>query len=902
MPLHPDFPTDPFAIIDPAVRWYPGEEQIGEAGLEKLIPPLVHRIRQGVTEWRQAGYPGVSDTTRFLLLHWFETEHAIYGDGSFVPFRWYFAQREAVESAIWLYEHEEARSAHALLRYDAAGVVAQSAFLANWPHYVMKLATGAGKTKVLSLLMIWSYFHALYEEKSPLSTNILLIAPNIIVLDRLRADFDGARIFYQDPLLPENGYEDRDWQADFQMNVHIQDQIGAVNRRGNLFLTNIHRVTEGPAPPSWDDEDVTDYFLGPKPVTKTTDSLVDLGMIVRQVDDLIVFNDEAHHIHEKNAWFENVQDIVFRMRQSGRRFAGQFDVTATPKHNNGSIFVNTISDYPLVEAIRQNVVKKPVVPDHESRAELVEVQSTDVVEQFRDHIDLGVTEWRKYQERMEPLGRKAVLFIMTEDTASSDRVAEHLRLFYHDLSDATFVIHTKKNGEIADNDSKQSKEELERLRKTSAEIDRADNPYKAIVSVMMLREGWDVQSVCVIVGLRAYNSKAKILPEQTLGRGLRRMFRGTDVPETVSVIGTAAFINFVEAIRIEGVELDEVAMGERDITPQRIWIEVDWGNPKKTIANLDIGWPILSERFTPDHSRIAALDIATLVVTPVPLRHFKPSEQKRIIFRHIDSQEISHETDLSAGELPQPENVIGYLANLIKSRTRMVSHYDVLFGKTKDFIETRLFGEPVSIDDPDVLRSLCEPATTELVFHTMIKAINALTPLDAGAPPITGVRPWHHLSQTHPYSKAAGPYIQSAKSVFNKVVCDNNFEFEFAALLENDPFVSAYAKNDQRTGFFVEYVNHHGRIAAYYPDFLVHYGSGEQRLLYVVETKGAEDLDVALKRARLRQWCQEASSGVLDWGASALFVDQARWDRHRGQIKDFLTARSLFADPVEPGT
>ena len=764
----------------------------------------------------------------------------------------------------------------------------------------MKLATGAGKTKVLSLLMTWSYFHALYEAGSPLSTNILLIAPNIIVLDRLRADFDGAKIFHHDPLLPENGYEGRDWQADFQMNVHIQDQIGAVNRRGNLFLTNIHRVTEGPPPPSWDDEDLTDYFLGPKPVTKTTDSLVDLGVIVRQVDELIVFNDEAHHIHEKNAWFENVQDIVFKMRQSGRRFAGQFDVTATPKHNNGRIFVNTISDYPLVEAIRQNVVKKPVVPDHQSRAQLVEVQSTDVVEQFRTHIELGVTEWRKYQAQMEPLGRKAVLFIMTEDTASSDRVAEHLRLFYPDLTDATFVIHTKKNGEIAESDSKQSKDELERLRKTSAEIDRADNPYKAIVSVMMLREGWDVQSVCVIVGLRAFNSKAKILPEQTLGRGLRRMFRSRDESETVSVIGTAAFINFVEGIRIEGVELDEVAMGERTAGADRIWVEVDWDNPKKTIAALDIGWPILSEGLTPDHSRIVDLDVVTLPMKPVPLKQYAAADQSRIVFRHIDSGDVSHETILAEAGVPQPENVIGYLARHIKSQTRLVTHYDVLFGKIKDLIETRLFGLPVSIDDPNVLRNLCEPATTELVFHTMIKAINALTPPDDAAPPISGVRPWHQVSQTLPYSKAAGPFIQSAKSVFTKIVCDNQFEFDFAALLENDPFVLAYAKNDRTIGFAVEYLDRRGRIARYFPDFLVHCGTEENRVLYVVETKGNEDLDVPLKRARLRQWCQEASIAMLDWAAIPLFVDEARWKTHRGQIGDFTAVRSLFEDPVEP--
>ena len=110
---------------------------------------------------------------------------------------------------------------------------------------MLKLATGAGKTKVMSLLMTWSYLHKLYETESDLSTNFLVVAPNIIVLDRLRLDFEGARVFFDDPLLPDNGHEGQDWHDDFQLTVHIQDQIGHVGKQGNLFLSNIHRVFEG---------------------------------------------------------------------------------------------------------------------------------------------------------------------------------------------------------------------------------------------------------------------------------------------------------------------------------------------------------------------------------------------------------------------------------------------------------------------------------------------------------------------------------------------------------------------------------------------------------------------------------------------------------------------------------
>ena len=100
-----------------------------------------------------------------------------------------------------------------------------------------------------------------------------------------------------------------------------------------------------------------DYFLGKKPTGATTDSNVDLGDIVRDIDELMILNDEAHHVHDtKLAWFKSIEDIHNRLLQKGSELALQVDVTATPKHNNGAIFVQTVSDYPLVEAISQNVV------------------------------------------------------------------------------------------------------------------------------------------------------------------------------------------------------------------------------------------------------------------------------------------------------------------------------------------------------------------------------------------------------------------------------------------------------------------------------------------------------------------------------------------------------------------
>ncbi|MEK7763885.1 MAG: DEAD/DEAH box helicase family protein, partial [Nitrospirota bacterium] len=455
MSLHPDFPPSPYAPLIPEQRWFPADEALRSTAYEKLLPPLVAKVRQEVFAWRVKGYPGASATSVALLRQWFETEHLIENaDGSLSPFRYYFAQREAVETVIWLFEVRRARDKYDLLRFDASGAVSSGMFDEDWPRYVLKMATGAGKTKVLSLLIAWSFFHKLYETGSALSRNFLVIAPNIIVLDRLRADFDGLRIFFNDPILPGNGHEGRNWRDDFQLTLHIQDDVRVVRDTGNLFLTNIHRVFLGDvADPSLEDDDLREYFLspfGPKPVGKTTDSKTDLGEIVREVEELAVFNDEAHHIHNpKMAWFKSIQDIHHKMLQKDRRLALQVDVTATPRHDNGEIFVQTVSDYPLVEAIHQNVVKHPVLPDAASRAKLQERKSALFTEKYTDYLGLGIEEWKKSDAEHQLLGKKAVLFVMVDDTRNCDDVGAYLERISPELQGGVLVIHTKNNGEIS---------------------------------------------------------------------------------------------------------------------------------------------------------------------------------------------------------------------------------------------------------------------------------------------------------------------------------------------------------------------------------------------------------------------------------------------------------------------
>jgi type III restriction enzyme len=889
MALHPDFPRSPYETLPPDLRWFPAAEEMRSTAYENLLPPLVAKIREEVKAWRDSGYKGASETSRALLTWWFDTEHLIeQADGARRQFRYYFAQREAVETVIWLYDARGVRDKHDLMRFDASGAVSGSMFDEDWPRFVVKMATGAGKTKVLSLLMAWSFFHKLYEPASTLARNFLLIAPNIIVLDRLRADFDGLRIFFNDPVLPDNGHGGRNWRDDFQVVLHIQDNVRIVRPTGNIFLTNIHRVYLGEVPePSLEDDDLRNYFLAPfgaKPVGKTTDSNTDLGEIVREIDELAVFNDEAHHIHDpRMAWFQCIRDIHLRLLQKDLKLAIQVDVTATPRHDNGAIFVQTVSDYPLVEAIAQNVVKHPVLPDAASRSKLVENKSPIISEKYADYLQLGVEEWRKSYAEHEKLGKKAVLFVMVDDTKNCDEVGAHLQKICPELQDAVLVIHTKTNGEISEAGSSKGKEELELLRKQSNEIDTWKSPFKAIVSVLMLKEGWDVRNVTVIVGLRAYAAKSNILPEQTLGRGLRRMYFGSGQRETVSVLGTPAFMEFVESIQNEGVDFEHVPMGGSEGRERQdsLVVEVDNDAPDKNIDALDIALPRLTRRFNRDYKDLAELNPAAFGNAKLPVKPFTPEQTREIVFKTMLESEVDHTIQLDGGGAADYRSVVGFFARQLLKDLRLVGGYDQLYPKVRDFMREHLFTRTVDLEDPVILRNLSEPEVGKVLFDQFRAAINALTIHDSGSSRIEGhIR----LRDTRPFRTEPRGFLPAKRSVFNKIVGEGSadgLELAFAAFLETAPDVQAFGKNYMAVGFKLDYVKADGELSNYIPDFILRTQDGA---VWIVETKGREELDIPQKMARLRQWCADATEASKEAGATRygfVYVDQESFENHK---------------------
>lgn len=872
MAIHKDFPSSPFEILHPDIRWFPADEVLRDSSYEKLLPPLVVTLRKQVAEWRNNNYKDASETSISLLNWWFKTEHTVTNyEGNITTFNYYFAQREAVETIIYLYDVVKIKDKYDLLRYDSSGAVSAGMFDEDWRRFVIKMATGSGKTKIISLLLAWCYYHKLYEEDSELARNFLIITPNIIVLDRIRTDFDGLKIFYEDPVLPDNGFDGKDWQSDFQLTLHIQDDVHIVRKTGNIFLTNIHRVyASNIEEASFDDDDTRDYFFGKRPTGKTTDSKIDLAEIVREIDELVVLNDEAHHIHDsKLAWFKSIQDIHNRLKQKEHFLSLQVDVTATPKHNNGDIFVQTVSDYPLVEAISQNVVKHPVLPDSASRAKLQESQSVKYYEKYADYIHLGIEEWRKAYEEHEKLGKKAVLFIMTDDTKNCDDVAEYLEASYPEFKNAVLVIHTKNNGEISESDTKRNKEELDKLREQSRKIDSWESPYKVIISVLMLKEGWDVRNVTTIVGLRAYSSKSNILPEQTLGRGLRRMYPGTDTTEYVSVVGTDAFMDFVESIQSEGVELERKAMGEGTKPKAPLIVEVDNENTKKDVEKLDIEIPILSPRIYREYKNLNELKPEIFENEKIDYKQFDKEEQRQIIFKDITTGEITHSTFLDGVNSGNYSSVVGYFTQVIMKDLRLVSGYDILYGKVKEFIKHHLFSTEIDLENLNTLRNLSELKASKTIIETFKKKINELTVQDKGN---AEIRDYIKLKQTRPFVVKEQGYLIPKKSVFNKIIGDSNLELEFANFLDEkcDDIIS-YAKNYMAVHFNLDYVNADGNISNYYPDFIV---KVTDKKIVIVETKGLEDLDVPLKMERLKQWCIDINKVQNEIVYDFVFVDE----------------------------
>jgi len=380
---------------------------------------LVAALRKLVDDWRgdpdNPSYEGISETSQRLLDFWFLEDHK-NPDGS--PFKFYWAQREALETLIYCYEVVKARDFISMARTFGSGQKMLFDFSEDiFPRYVFKMATGSGKTWVMALTMVWSYFHALKEKDSRLAKNFLLIAPNIIVLERLKTDFQDGKIFNNESFIPP------EWRQDWQFKTVIQDKSNANSTIGTLYLTNIHRLYEERKRSQNEDSPVFDY-MGKKPAQVVELTPEQLISRIVQHNDLMILNDEAHHVHDPDLeWWKTIVRIHNHLKEKSDGLSAQLDFSATPKDQNGKSFKEIIVDYPVAQAIADGIVKRPILGEV---VNATEVSAEDASVRYRTWISAGIKRLQQYERKLKGSDKQPVLFIMAENTTAADEIFGYL--------------------------------------------------------------------------------------------------------------------------------------------------------------------------------------------------------------------------------------------------------------------------------------------------------------------------------------------------------------------------------------------------------------------------------------------------------------------------------------------
>jgi type III restriction enzyme len=349
----------------------------------------------------------------------------------------------------------------------------------------------------------------------------------------------------------------------------------------------------------------------------------------------------------------------------------------------------------------------------------------------------------------------------------------------------------------------------------------------------------------------------------------------------------------VESIQAEGVTLEYREMGGSAVRSDAIIVEVDKENLDKDLDALDITLPKMTRRYQREYKDLDALDPAALGNRKLPLKHFSEEETREIVFKRILDSEIDHTIRLDGSGPADYRFVVAFFARQLLKELRLVGGYDVLYPKVKTFLREYLFApSPVDLEHPVVLRNLSEPDAGKILFDGFKAAINALTIQEAGS---TQIEDRIRLRDARPFSTDYRPFLMPKKSVFNKIVGElgsGGLELKFAAFLEAAADVVSFGKNYFAVGYKLDYVKADGDLSTYTPDFVVKTTDGT---IWIVETKGREELDLPQKMTRVRQWCADATTAEENGQRyDYVFVDEEGFERHRP--KTFAALAASFTD------
>lgn len=912
---------------------------INNASLE-----LAARLTERVNADMESGniYNKVTPVTADLLRHWFAPNICETRQGP----NFHSGQRQAILNIIYLHEVLKVNTvldiykqvAPELLQTVDLAALAKEKYCI--PKYAVKMATGTGKTWVMHALLIWQALNARHEEvkSGRFTQHFLIVAPGLIVYDRLLDAFCG-RIKrgsdVRDPLTNDFHKSQelflpmqyRDEMFSFVQNnvVTKQDGIGRkVTGGGLIALTNWHLFES-----QTDDKTPTDDTTQPLSADEIVSQLLpvrpgkaagnDLSTLdaralrgneieyLASLDDIMVINDEAHHIHElkRNGeveeveWQKGLNEIA---KGKGSRFM-QVDFSATPYDTVGSgekqterYFPHIVVDFDLPTAIREGLVKTLVIDKRQNNTELETLdyhaerdengRVSGLSSGQRLMLRAGLTKLRKLEEDFVKIDKRKnpKMLVMCEETNVSPYVADFLK--EEGLTDDdVLTVDSNAKGEVTEAEWKETKKRL-------FDIDNYKSP-KVIVSVLMLREGFDVNNICVIVPLRS--SQAKILLEQTIGRGLRLMWREKDYedikrenrknvmvlkrePESyidmLTIIEHPAFLSFYDRYIEQGL----AGIDESDIMGTTTTGDIISVGLKNDYDQYDFEWPVII-REAGEELTDAEIDISRMAeFTMFPLSMLR--RYLAVDGEEFASQEVLTKTNFGrykvTADLFTADSYNAYLQKMLHV---VITRYDKALhgGKLPAmqineaqivraidiYIRTRLFGEPFNpFNGADWKVLLAKNGVvTEHIVKELAQAVYYMQENISS----TEAQVEHIRFSTVERLRMREKYSQELqKTIYERTPYPSHggeFERKFAIFLDNDSTVERFLKinETQHTFAIIYYIREDGLMAQYHPDFIV----GTKRKIYLIETKGNDkvfDRNVRRKQKASVEWTKKINS------------------------------------------
>lgn len=905
---------------------------------------LAHRLTDVVNAAWKSGemLEKVTPTTASLLNYWF-------GEG-FCNERarnFHEGQRQAILNIIYL--HEVMGENCVMDAYQ--GIIPELmdrtdlAQLAKpkyqMPKYAVKMATGTGKTWVMHALIIWQMLNARHEdvESGRFTQKFLIVAPGLIVYDRLLDAFCGRKkrdeeyrdpqtndyYMNQDVFIPER-YRDEVFSFIQNNVVTKEDGIGRkTTGEGLIALTNWH-LFENQMEEKEQDEDVDDSStVTPSeiisdllPIRPGKSAGNDLGMLDRRalggteleylagLKDLMVINDEAHHIHEikRNGETEEVEwqrGLNAISATKGTRFI-QVDFSATPFDTKGTgekqvklFFPHIIVDFDLPMAMKQGLVKLLLL---DRRQELTDLENLDynaerdeqgkvvgLSEGQRMMLRAGLTKLNKLEEEFlkNDASKNPKMLIVCQDTTVSPFVEEFLKS--EGLEDEDIVtIDSNKQGEVKD-------EEWQEIKKKLFDIDRYKSP-KVVISVLMLREGFDVNNICVLVPLRS--SQAPILLEQLVGRGLRLMWRESDYIDikredrlrvlknhqpprtyidTLSIVEHPAFIKFYDDLQDQGlVAVDEGDVGAGGATGDILTVGL-----REDYGKYDFQWPVILHDSIDEFedAEIDLDDLEPFTMYPLPLlRKFLAKEGETFV-----SQESLTKTTF--GKYKVTANLFNasgyneYLQKLLRVVTLRFENcrrqgfptIQINGAQTVQvmdwYIREKLFSAPFNPfqgNDWKILLAKDGIVTKHIVEQFAVaiyKMQNRLTTINAEVSH-TDFSSLRAIKMRESYS------MEVQKCIYPRLGYPSHgggLEKAFIEFLDRDAEVERFLKINENGHSFaiIFYVRKDGLMATYHPDFIV----ATADKVYLIETKGddkVDDVNVRQKQTATVEWIKKINA------------------------------------------